>query len=183
MHLIQGLDTTLVYDRLYWADHRHFHWKSTDLEFVVRGKERFQSMWQGFWMPAFTEPDARATEWGRSVTGLFRRAADDAHIGTQFSWWGYDVIVMPVDAAPAALRAAVPGVERWEAYLIYKDAKPVGAALGPARGAAGSESPDWVCILFDEPVVDIGVPVEVFEPWRVRGHAGETPIAGERADG
>jgi hypothetical protein len=113
------------------------------------------------------------------VTGLFRRAADDTRAGAQFSWWGYDVIVMPVDAIPAALRTAVPGVASWEAYLIYKDAKPVAAAMGPARGAAGSDSPNWVCILFDEPVVDVGVPVEVFEPWRVRGHA----IEGENADG
>ena len=77
MHLIQGLDATLVYDRLYWADPRHFHWKSSELEFVVRGKERYQSQWGGFWMPVPEVPDARGSEWGKLVTGLFRRAADD----------------------------------------------------------------------------------------------------------
>jgi hypothetical protein len=181
MHLIQGLEKTLVYDRLYWTDARHFHWKSTDLEFVVRGKERHQSMWGGFWVPVQATPDPRVAEWGTLVMGLFQRAADDARAGTQFPWWGYDVIVMPVDAVPEVLRAAAPGVARWEAYLIYKDAKPVAAALGPARGGAGSDSLNWVCILLDEPVVDIGVPVEVFEPWRVRGHAVDPDE--ERADG
>ncbi len=181
MHLIQGLDKTLVYDRLYWTDRRHFHWRSTELEFVVQGRERHQKVWESFWMPVPAVPDDRAVEWGTLVTGLFQRAVDDARAGTQFWWWGYDVIVMPVEAVPAALRAAVPGVASWEAYLIYKNAKPVAAALGPARGAAGSDSVNWVCILFDEPVVDIGVPVEVFEPWRVRGHAAEPEE--ESADG
>jgi hypothetical protein len=87
------------------------------------------------------------------------------------------VILMPVDTVPTMLRAAAE-VASWEAYLLYKDAKPVAAALGPARGAMGSESPNWVCVFFDELTVDIGVPGDVVEPWRVRRHDAETDATG-----
>lgn len=171
MHIIQGLDDTLRYDRLYWTDERHFHWKTADLEYVVAGRRRYQNLWSGVWMPVPEVADASAVDWGRFVTGLFRRAADDAPGSTEFGWRGYDVILMPIDTIPEALRAAAPGITSWEAYLIYKDAMPVAAAIGPARHGAGSDSLNWVCILFDELVVDIGVPGDLVEPWRVRGHA------------
>jgi len=182
MHLIQGLGRDLVYDRLYWEDERHFHWKAddrhfhpkpTDREFVVLGDDHYESMWAGVWMRLPVPPDDAAVGWGRLVFGLFDRAATGAPGAGEFTWRGYDVVLMPVEAVPARLRAAAPEVASWEAYLLYKDAKPVAAALGPARGAAGSDSLNWVCILFDPLVVDIGVPGDIVEPWRVRGHAAE----------
>jgi hypothetical protein len=184
MHIVQALGTKLRYERLYWADDRHFHWKSSDpvtrakdYEIIVLGDDRYQGMWSGVWMrwPGSDEP---ALEWARLITGLFERAAAGAAGANEFTWRGYDVILMPVETVPKMLRTEAPEVASWEAYLLYKDAKPVAAALGPARGAAGSDSANWVCVLFDQLAVDVAVPGYVTEDWKIRRHDEKADASG-----
>jgi hypothetical protein len=188
MHILQAHEKQLRYERLYWVDDRHFHWKSADpvtrakdYEIIVLGDDRYQGMWSGVWM-RMPGDDQPALEWARLVTGMFERAAADSAGATEFSWRGYDVILMPVETVPKMLRAEAPKVASWEAYLLYKDATPVAAALGPARGTAGSESANWVCVLFDELAVDIAVPGYVTEQWKIRRHDEDTK-ASESANG
>jgi len=106
-------------------------------------------------------------EWGRFILGLFPAAAERApsHQALTFAWRGYDVITVPAGSAPALLRGRAPAVTDWTAYLVLKDATPVGVALGPTGAAPGAP---WASVLFDGLAVDIAVPDYVSTDWTVK---------------
>jgi hypothetical protein len=153
-----------AWDRLYWADDAHVHWRATQArapsrEMVSLGDERWATDWMALWRPV-PAVDPAPLAWGRFVLDAFARAASTPT--STFPWRGYDVITLPPVAPPAVLKTRVPAVDAWIAHLVFLDGQPVGMALEP--GGAGP----WVVVEFDPLPVDIVVPDYVSGEWTVQ---------------
>ena len=72
---------------------------------------------------------------------------------------------MPLRNTPAPLAAAIPARTGHDAYLVQSGERTVAVAFA-ARDP--SENDGWVVVLFDEPVVDIHVPGDLFAEWKVK---------------
>lgn len=157
-----------AWDRLYWADDLHFHWraaqaKTPSRELAVLGNARYATDWMALWreVPA---TDPAPLDWGRFVADLFARAATDRTSSS--TWRGYDVVGLPAGQVPTILGTRVPSVTAWTAYLLARDGQPVGVALEPTT--ADAANPPWVAVLLDGLAVDVTVPDYVSGEWSVQ---------------
>jgi hypothetical protein len=153
-----------AWDRLYWADDTHVHWRETQAhapsrEFVVLGDARYATDWMVLWREV-PSVDSAPLEWGRFIVGAFARPATTAT--STFRWRGYDVITLPPVPPPALLKIRVPSVTAWTTHLVFQGADPVGVALEPV--GAGP----WVVVEFDTLPFDIVVPDYVSGEWTVQ---------------